>query len=122
VITVEIIDKMLDDAGFWMCWLEITSNSTSWYLPAAAPGDLEAGDLQAHFNAQANYLWQLADGGKGFAPNILLWPRERRLIRAFAEVVKDEVNILRAYHSLPDRTLAQLKAAIKAKLKELDGD
>lgn len=41
---------------------------------------------------------------------------ERRLLRAFAEVVKDEINILRAQHGLADRTLAQLRTAIRNKV------
>lgn len=36
--------------------------------------------------------------------------------RAFAEVVMDEINILRRRAALPDRTLAQLKTAMRNKL------
>jgi hypothetical protein len=118
-ITIDILDKSKGD--IWTCWLEITDGVDVWYLPATAPDDLEAGDLQAHFDAQADDLWLLARE-KGYSPNVLLWLQERRLIRAFAEVVKDEVNILRALHNLSPRTLTQFKNAIKAKLKELEGD
>ena len=38
------------------------------------------------------------------------------LLRAFADILKDEINQLRALHSLPDRTLAQLRTAITAKV------
>ena len=38
------------------------------------------------------------------------------IMRAFAGVVLDEINTLRAVHSLPDRTLVQLKTAIRNKL------
>lgn len=38
------------------------------------------------------------------------------VVRAFAQVMMDEINILRAEHSLPDRTLAQLKTAIRNKV------
>lgn len=38
------------------------------------------------------------------------------ILRAFASVMVDEINILRANHSLPDRTLAQLKTAIRNKM------
>ena len=38
------------------------------------------------------------------------------IMRAFAGVVLDEINTLRTEHSLPDRTLAQLKTAIRGKL------
>jgi hypothetical protein len=43
-------------------------------------------------------------------------------LRAFADIIKDEINILRALHSLPDRTLAQLKAAINARVDSGDVD
>lgn len=36
--------------------------------------------------------------------------------RAFAEVVLDEINILRAQHALAPRTLAQLRTAMRNKL------
>lgn len=42
--------------------------------------------------------------------------KERRLLRAFAEVVKDEINILRGQHALAPRTLAQLRTAIRNKV------
>lgn len=38
------------------------------------------------------------------------------ILRAFASVVVDEINILRQQHALGDRTLAQLKTAMRAKL------
>lgn len=40
----------------------------------------------------------------------------RTLSRAFAEVVLDEINLLRAQHSLPPRTLSQLRNAVRSKL------
>lgn len=36
--------------------------------------------------------------------------------RAFAEVVLDEINTLRAQHALADRTLTQLRNAVREKL------
>jgi len=44
------------------------------------------------------------------------------LIRALAFVVMDEINILRAQHSLADRTPAQLRTAIKNKITSGDAD
>lgn len=38
------------------------------------------------------------------------------LERAFALVVLDEINVLRAQHSLADRTISQLKTALRNKL------
>lgn len=40
------------------------------------------------------------------------------LLRAFADIIKDEINILRAEHGLADRTLAQLRSAITAKVND----
>ncbi len=40
----------------------------------------------------------------------------RSIMRAFAEVVLDEINALRAQHSLPTRTLTQLRNAVRGKL------
>ncbi len=37
-------------------------------------------------------------------------------LRAFADIIKDELNILRALHSLSDRTLAQLRTSIKNRI------
>jgi hypothetical protein len=43
-------------------------------------------------------------------------------MRAFAKIVMDEINILRAQHSLPDRTLEQLKSAIQTAIDNGDVD
>lgn len=39
-----------------------------------------------------------------------------RVFKAFAELLIDELNALRTLHSLPDRTFAQLRTAIRAKI------
>ena len=41
---------------------------------------------------------------------------DERVIKALALVTMDEINILRGQHSLTDRTLAQLKTAVRGKL------
>jgi hypothetical protein len=46
-------------------------------------------------------------------------PQFRRIMTAFASILVDEFNILRAEHSLNDRTLSQLKTAI---LNRIDKD
>lgn len=38
------------------------------------------------------------------------------VLRAFALVVLDEINTLRSQHGLADRTIAQLKAGVRARL------
>jgi plasmid stabilization system protein ParE len=42
--------------------------------------------------------------------------QQEDLLRAFALLMVDELNILRAEHALPDRTIAQLKTAMRNKL------
>lgn len=44
------------------------------------------------------------------------------ILRALAESIRGELNILRTLHSLPDRTKAQLKTAIKNKVDSGDAD
>ncbi len=42
--------------------------------------------------------------------------QNQSIMRAFTEVVLDEINTLRAQHSLAARTLSQLKTAVRGKL------
>jgi len=44
------------------------------------------------------------------------------LLRALADVIKDEINLLRTLHGMPDRTLKQLKTAIKNKIDSGEAD
>lgn len=56
------------------------------------------------------------------AQGVVVLDRERdrldneKILKAFAELLVDEFNILRALHSLPDRTFAQLRTAIRNKV------
>jgi hypothetical protein len=47
-------------------------------------------------------------------------PQFRKFFAAFADILIDEINILRAEHSLGDRTLAQLKTAMLNRISEND--
>ncbi len=47
-------------------------------------------------------------------------PQFRKMMVAFADIIKDEFNILRALHALPNRTLGQLKTAIRNRISEND--
>jgi len=40
------------------------------------------------------------------------------IFKAFAELLIDELNTLRAFHGLPGRTFAQLRTAIRKKIDE----
>jgi len=42
-----------------------------------------------------------------------------RTLRAIVELLIDELNTLRALHSLPDRTIAQARSAIRSKIDNL---
>ena len=47
-------------------------------------------------------------------------PKFRRVMIAFAAILVDEINILRAEHGLSDRTLSQLKTAIQNRISKDD--
>lgn len=121
-MTIEIVDAVYQAAdpgpgmpAVWVCSLEITQASTTWALPATAPGTLTKGELQIYFDAKEAGLWALAQE-KGYEADVWGNVSIRRVAKAFSEVAIDEFNILRDLHGLPDRTLAQLATAIKNKL------
>lgn len=118
-MTIQIVDAELIqdiDGTYWACELEITQGPESWMLPATAPGTLDAVDLQAHFDAREAELWRVASA-KQYTVDV--WQRipHKRLLRAFALVVLDEVNVLRERAGLTPRTADQIVTAIKAKLR-----
>ena len=98
----------------------------TWSNPDPQPTEQEITDAG---NSQAFLDWYAENGG-----NETLTLRKRAsdaldkidaneaLLRALAFVVMDEINILRAQHSLADRTAAQLRTAIKAKITSGDAD
>lgn len=117
-MTVEIVHSELlsdDIPAIWACRLEITQNSMVYALPATAPGDLLESELQAYFDAQEDALWGVAQI-KQIAPDVTLYLPERELLRRLLGVLLDELNALRQLHGLPDRTLEQLKHALRSKL------
>lgn len=76
-----------------------------------------AGNLQTILNAREPELWAGAQAeGR---PVDLYELTVKRVLRAFALVMLDEINILRVQAGLPARTAAQAEAALKAKLKTL---
>jgi len=113
-----ILSEIINGGDVWACWLLITQDSSSWLLPAAAPAALAKAELQAYFDGQAAYLLSLAQA-KAYGADIYSKILDRRLLKAFAQVVMDEINILRAQHSLPARTWDQLTTAVKNKLKQM---
>jgi len=112
---IEIIQAKLQD-NFWSCWLEISQGDETWMLPATAPGTLAEGELQAYFEAKEDELWQVARV-KQYEVDLFERVPLKRLLKAFALVVLDEINLLRQTAGLPERTSGQIITAIKNKLK-----
>lgn len=100
---------------FWVCWLQLSQGPDTWLLPTTAPGTLALAELQAHFDAQEAELWRVAQE-KRYPVDV--WERipEKRLLKAEALVMLDEINILRTRAGLAPRTADQIVTAIKAKL------
>ncbi len=71
---------------------------------AADQVNIDAAFLQAEIDAESERVRNTFDDD------------ERRLLRAFAELLVDELNTLRALHSLAPRTPAQLRTAIRNKV------
>jgi len=100
----------------WICQLQITQGPETWMLPTTAPGTMQQADLQAYFDAREADLWRVAQE-KRYPVDV--WERipSKRLLKAFALVLLDEVNVLRQRAGLAPRTAEQVAEAIKAKLR-----
>ena len=79
-----------------------------WNLPDTKPTETE---LQA---VEPQAITWYADKVKNKESDFETWDKPELV--AFAKVLLDEINILRVNDGLAPRTMAQLKAAIKAKL------
>jgi hypothetical protein len=106
--------------------------TVDWHSQDTQPTDqeiIDAGNDLTTVNGQVFSEWFAENGG-----DAALTLRKRAsdlldnvnsneaLIRALAFVVLDEINLLRAEHSLASRTPAQLRTAIKAKIAAGDAD
>jgi hypothetical protein len=74
---------------------------------------ITAADAAAAAQASADYITNTKAQAKVLLDEV---HTQGRMQRAFAEVMIDEMNTLRALHSLPDRTLVQLRNAIDGKI------
>ena len=75
---------------------------------------MTAGEISARDAAQAAaHDLSTREGAKN---GLLGFQSQSLLMRAFADIIKDEINILRALHSLPDRTLTQLRSAMDSRV------
>lgn len=93
----------------------ITSGPNSYLWSV---GDLPlTGDLQAILDAREAELWASAEAG-GRVVDLYEFTI-KRVLKAFALVVMDELNIVRQNPTavLPARTAAQIEGALRAKLK-----
>ena len=82
---------------FWKHVAGVIVEYTQTEKDAQDAAEAAAADLSTRTGAKAQL--------DGFA-------RRPLVLRALADIIKDEINILRGLHGLPDRTLAQLRVAI----------
>jgi hypothetical protein len=103
-----------------------------WYHADPQPTEqeiIDAGNDLTTVNGQVFSEWYAENGGdatltlrRKAADALDKISDNEALIRALAFVVLDEINLLRAEHSLASRTPAQLRTAIKAKIAAGDAD
>lgn len=89
------------------------SGSNVVQLTQADKDAIAAAEASAAATAAANYITASKADAKVIVDKV---DRYGRMLRAFAEVMVDEISILRAQHSLAPRTLVQLRNAINAKI------
>lgn len=98
----------------------LTGHYTTWKYNGSILVNMSGAELTAIANANATAQdTSLRTGAKdGFDGQTITGLQ----YRALAEVILDELNTLRALHSLPDRTLGQAKTAIQNKIDNGDVD
>ena len=119
----------LNGVPFVMCkevgWREIENPTpdadagyvrTSGYTYSQDPGDPDAALVAFDQITQAAYDAQVAAQAEASADAESNPTNFQRQVRAVIELVVDEINTLRVEHSLPARTGAQVKAALRNKL------
>lgn len=121
------------DQDFEVGWTGTETIICKWYSVITQPTDQEINDASndlTTINGQVFSAWYAEHGGNA----VSTLRREAKealdnqtadtnaLIRALAFVVMDEINILRAQHSMADRTAAQLRTTIKNKIDSGDAD
>jgi len=119
-------------------WLHKTTKQLlhsvcSGELPESKNNYIEEPDLSAvagqpskYWTVSGNQVRLMNDTGRAAVDSVeLASNRENTLaeldqvegvLRAFTLVLLDEINVLRAQHTLPPRTIAQLKSAVRTKL------
>ena len=128
MITVEILNPVStirDEDGSPLSQgtlVAVSDGTTTYDLPVGGI-PLEA-DAQTWLDDNAEALWLVAQA-RGNTSDVLFSARERELLIALVKVLLDEINLLRqaivtihpaAANQLPQRTLSQVRGAIKNKL------
>ena len=117
IITADLTEE-IEGITLWAIWIEITQLSEVYLLPVTAPGSLPEVDLQSHLEAQETALFVVAQQKQILPETIYEKFISGRVLKAFAALVLDEINILRTEAGLVVRTAEQLRTAIKIKLQE----
>ena len=123
--------------GFNLVDFDVTLYSAGievkWHSVATQPTEQEvtdAGNDLTVVNSQVFTVWEAENGGdvtltarkNGVDGIDLTGVGASNLIRAVALVTLDEINLLRAEHSLAARTFTQMRNAIKGKINAGDVD
>lgn len=95
------------EAGAIVEWTQGEKDARTAARAAAAAADAAQEILDNRTNAQAI----LAEAGELGV-----------LVRSLADLVREQLNVLRAFHSLPDLTLTQLRNAMNNKMNSGDVD
>jgi hypothetical protein len=122
-MAIEIIDKQLntdvDVGSVWALFVQIDDGIDEYLLATTLPGTVAEIDLQATLEADETRLFAIAQV-KGILPDDLYTSAStKRVLKAFALVMLDEINILRTAAAMAPRTTTQLRTAVKNKLQTL---
>jgi len=85
---------------------------TAGNLTTSIPSEVELGEVLAQHSLRPIPAGIL----QAYDDTIVKELETMKILRAFSLVMLDEINLLRQQHALPDRTVAQLKAAVRTKL------
>jgi hypothetical protein len=112
ILSIEAItDAITGDVSGQQVEIEIDNGGPVYQISVGVP--LGEPDIQAHLDGRFAELWAYAQA-KGQSQDIYV---SRRVIKALALVILDEINILRGVAGLAPRSASQIEGAIRAKLK-----
>ena len=114
VLVSHNLRALADLAGSNLQELSITENELE--VPDVTQAALDAA-LVGYISDQANIDAAFTQVEVDTALNLVRDELDtQKILKAFAELVMDELNILRAIEGLPPRTFAQLRTAIRNKV------